>query len=52
MLIIFMAGLVLGLLLGIILGWSAAPASIWAGENASSEELPPPQFLGMTGGQS
>jgi hypothetical protein len=52
MFIIFMAGLVLGLIFGIILGWSAAPASFWAGSNAPSGEPSQPQFVGMTGGKS
>jgi hypothetical protein len=49
--IIFMSGLAFGLILGIILGWSAAPASIWAGDEGRPEEPSGPDFVGMSGGQ-
>jgi hypothetical protein len=49
--IIFIAGSVLGLLVGIVVGWAAAPA-VWANPEGDAPESMSvsPDFVGMHGG--
>jgi len=48
--IVFVAGSVLGLLVGIVIGWSAAPVSIWA--ERVPEPASTPRYVGMNGGET
>ena len=49
MVIVFVAGFVLGVMGGIFIGWSAAPAVVWRTPKALPEPVEAADAVGMTG---